>query len=104
MQGALIDAVKSADARKNAGKAIVTLASKGLMHRDSIVSGLATFMMSYSDLVSDAPKIFEYTALVSIYPRRLICAAASDDRHILTPLVRVLRVYEHNSCLNCLTQ
>lgn len=103
VQGALIDAVKSADARKNAGKAIVTLASKGLMQRESIVSGLATFMMSYSDLVSDAPKIFEYTALVSIYPRHSFCAA-SDDRHILTPLVRVLRVYEHNSCLNCLTQ
>jgi hypothetical protein len=67
VQGALIDAVKSADARKNAGKAIVTLANKGLMHRDSIINGLATFMNSYSDLVADAPKIFEYTANVSIY-------------------------------------
>jgi len=101
VQGAFIDAVKSDVARNNAGKAIVTLASKGLVQRENIVAGLASFMMSYADLVSDAPKISDYTASVS-YVLLLFSffPLASDDRHILTPLVRGLWVYEHKSCLN----
>jgi translation initiation factor 4G len=105
VQGAFIDAVKSDVARNNAGKAIVTLASKGLVQRENIVAGLASFMMSYADLVSDAPKISDYTASVSFVLLLFFLFSfelffASDDRHILTPLVRGLWVYEHKSCLN----
>lgn len=51
--------------RSGVASAVSALLEKGLLNAEDVVSGAAAFMNSYPDTATDAPKIGEYTAMVS---------------------------------------
>jgi hypothetical protein len=84
VQQTLLESLTSADVRRNGGRALVALLERRLLDAAEVESGLSAYMVQYVDLLTDAPKAGEFTAMVSFSG---FCSVAfpsfcaSDDWH-----------------------